>query len=557
MARTVPVHAGYTILNGVATGSNGGRIDVWVEYKLGDQDLTTACTPIIAYFYAALNPGYTSAAQGDGGLNSSFAVNGNLGSGVEDGAYDFTDPEKYNLLGLYRGEIPHDEEGLATATFAGAFTTLSSSVSGGSISASITLPPIIQAVKVSAVDAVLGAKCRLQWTPEFLYDSFTVIFSLGEWSHTTTKIYPNTTGRYTYTGAVLPLTAAQFFKTRTATMRATLMTYRNEVLVGSSTTEFTVSVPENQQTCPVVNVRLVPICTPFSGIYVQRLGKVRAVGGATDPYKADITDLRLFVDGVAVEGMLSDFLEKSGTLPVRVEATNSRGFVGIWEGEISVYPYDCPRLQGTACRCLNDGTADPGGRHLYLGGAYQLYALGGQNTGLLQWRVKESGGSYCDWKTLSEKQYGELVTEALLEREKAYQVQLRVIDLAGSTAELTFAIPAEQIYMHRTANGLGLGGYVETENTLALHWDVLAHKAINGAYIRTLTVPDTSVTLTLTGTVLVIGGGVLGILTATEAGATWSGTAGVTAVSKDTGVTLTLPRAGSRLLLLSPEIIEI
>ena len=252
-----------------------------------------------------------------------------------------------------------------------------------------------------------------------------------------------------------------------------------------------------------------------------------------------------------------DFLEKSGTLPIRVEATNSRGFMGIWEGEISVYPYDRPRLQGAAYRCLADGTADPGGRHLHMGGIGQIYALGGKNTGRLQWRIKESGGSYCSWKPLSDKQYGELVTEALLERDKAYQVQLRVVDTAGSTAELTFAIPAEQIYMHRTANGLGLGGYAEAENTLTLHWDVLAHKAINGAYIRTLTVPNTSVTLPLTGTVLVVGGGVLGILTATETGVVWSGTAGVTAASDDAGVTLTLPRAGSKLLLLSPEIMEI
>ena len=35
MARTTPVHSGYTIINGVGSGTNGGRIDVWVEYKLG------------------------------------------------------------------------------------------------------------------------------------------------------------------------------------------------------------------------------------------------------------------------------------------------------------------------------------------------------------------------------------------------------------------------------------------------------------------------------------------------------------------------------------------
>ena len=56
MARTVPVHTGYTIVNGTGTGPNGHRIDVWVEYLLGQAEMAGNCTPITAYFSAALNP---------------------------------------------------------------------------------------------------------------------------------------------------------------------------------------------------------------------------------------------------------------------------------------------------------------------------------------------------------------------------------------------------------------------------------------------------------------------------------------------------------------------
>ena len=39
MARTTPVNAGYEIISGTGTGSNGARTDVWLEYKVLSQDM--------------------------------------------------------------------------------------------------------------------------------------------------------------------------------------------------------------------------------------------------------------------------------------------------------------------------------------------------------------------------------------------------------------------------------------------------------------------------------------------------------------------------------------
>jgi hypothetical protein len=76
-------------------------------------------------------------------------------------------------------------------------------------------------------------------------------------------------------------------------------------------------------------------------------------------------------------------------------------------------------------------------------------------------------------------------------------------------------------------------------------------------HIRTVTVSDTALTLPMEGTVLVVGDGIWGILTVSSDSAAWSGTEGVSCTLGEAGVTLTLPRAGSKLLLLSPEKIEI
>lgn len=552
MARTVPVHTGYTIINGTGSGSNGGRIDVWVEYRLGTPSTTGNYTPVTAYFYAALNPSYTSTTSYSSGLNSTFTVSGNAGSVVKNGAYDFTSANRVNLLGSYSGNIAHNADGTGKLVFSGTFTTASAYISGGSVSANVTLPAIPQAARVTALDVTLGEKCCLQWTPASADHSFTATFSLGSWSLTTMKLRPNSTKLVTYTGTVLPLTPAAQFKTASAKMAVTLTTYAGQTELGSHRVEFTVTVPENASTRPNITATLLPECARFPGLYVQRLGKVRAQATATDPYGADITGWQILVDGAATKGLTSDFLEKSGTLPVKVQATSSRGFTGTWEGQITVLAYDRPHLQATAYRCLSDGTADPGGTYLWVDAHISCSPLAGQNTGTLQWRYKVSGGSYADWLHLTASG---IAPGVVLEKDRAYSVHLQVTDTAGSVTELHLAIPTEQVYLHRTPNGLGIGGYVQEQGLLDVHWDLSARKGINGAYIRTLTPVGKSFSIRLSTqgqTVFVVGSGVQGLIS----GGQWIGTTGVTATFGNSAVTLTLPASGS-VLLLSPNPIEI
>ena len=142
MARTTPVNSGYTIINGSGTGSIGYRIDVWVEYKVGAGDVINNSTPFTAYFYAALNQNFASTVSNATGLNSIFQVNGQGGTGVTSGAYDFTSPSKVNFLGSYSGIISHNADGSKSVSIVGDFITTSSDISGGNISATRTLPQI-------------------------------------------------------------------------------------------------------------------------------------------------------------------------------------------------------------------------------------------------------------------------------------------------------------------------------------------------------------------------------------------------------------------------------
>ena len=289
MARTTPVNAGYTILSGSGTGPNGNRIDVWAEYRVAQQDVAGNRSRLIAYFYAALNPNYTSSTSYYSGLNATFSVAGVAGKGVSNGAYDFTDAKKVNQLGSFDGWITHNADGAKTVSVAGSFTTTSTYITGGNVSGKITLPGIVGAAVPVAANMNLGSVCHVTWTPALAKHSFQLTFSLGSWALTTGRLTPGKTAAYTYTETVLPLEVARQFSGASGEMTVTLTTYDGDTVVGKNQDTFKVTLPENEATRPQVTGELTPVCQAFPGLYVQKLSKVSAAVTATDPLGAAIT----------------------------------------------------------------------------------------------------------------------------------------------------------------------------------------------------------------------------------------------------------------------------
>lgn len=579
MARTMPVHTGYTILNGSGTGSNGSRIQVWAEYLVGSQDVAGNRTRFTAYFYAALDPNYTSTTSYYTGLNSTFTVAGAAGTGVTGGSYDFTDPSKVNLLGSFDGWIAHGADGKKTVKLEGSFTTVSSYISGGSVSGSVTLPAIARAATPTAVDVTLGNACRVTWTPAVSRHSFSLNFSLGSWQLSTGRLSPNKTAAYTYTGTTLPLEAARQFTGAAGLMTVSLTTYDGDTALGTVSDTFTVTVPENDLTRPTVTATLSPVCDAFPGLYVEKLGKVSAGVTATDPLGAKITGYTIGIGGRVTGGTVSAVLDKFGVVDVTVTATNSRGFSGTWTGQITALAYESPRLfNAAACRCLSDGTADPGGTFLRITAGWTCSPVDGRNACQLRWRYQPSGGAWSDWQTVSAADsIDEVMPGIVLEKTAAYNVALEVVDTAGGTAPASFTIPIEKVYMHRTRDAMGLGGYADGTDLLDVHWDLQARQSVNGAYIRTVrvwgvrnfTFQTKWETMTGSGqerqSVFFFGSangtlirGVLGLNN--SGGVMWDGTSGVSATANTAAgtVTVTLPGiAYDKLVLLSPDPIEI
>lgn len=490
MARTTPAHSGYKIQNGVGTGENGKRIDVWVEYSIGAYNIEKNTTPFTAYFYAALNPSYSSETSYSSGLNSAFSVDGGVVSTIKDGPYDFRSTSKLNLLGSYSGDVAHNNDGTRQIKISGSFTTNSSYITGGNVEEfTITLPTIPRASGIDgASDVTLGNSCAVVFTPKAASMRFQLVFSCGNWSAASGVIHPNTTNQYTYAGMVLPLEVARQFAKNSATMKVVLYTYSDSAgknQIGVDEAQFTVHVPDNASTKPVVSMTLTPGTTPIPGVYIQGMSTVKVDIRAEDPYGANIEEYSVSIGGASYGNpYTSEYLNSVGAVKVTGHATNSRGFTGSKESSIEVIEYSRPQLQNLSVeRCTQAGTPGENGTYLKISASrkYSKVMSGGKQNNFCPIRFRymaETDSNWSGWITIlaGDANVDTVTTGPLvgnLSPDKGYIVQINATDTLGYPANATLWILNQSVFMHRKAGGkaLGLGKYVERDNLLDVAWD--------------------------------------------------------------------------------------
>ena len=491
MARTVPVHTGYTIINGSGTGSNGNRIDVWAEYKLGTQSVEGNYTPFTIYFYAALNASYSSNTKYVGGLNSSCEVDGNAGTGVKAGDYDFTSSKTVNFLGSYSANIAHGDDGTKTVEFSCSFTTVSSYISGGNVSGEIVLDTIPRASSFGTITGTtLGGKMRVNISRNSTSFSHKVFYITGAGEDS--EAFEGDT----YVEFDLPLdlaTQSPNFPTFYLALR--LETYNGETKIGDNvTTEVSISIPDNEETKPTVALRDLMFVNDFAGRALQRRTRVTVEEeffSAECKYGATDVNKYWKLEGKTYNfGDTSDPLIGTGLINVEVVAVDSRGFSNSYMYTISVQEYFLPILQAEAYRCLADGTADHAGEFLKIRASAEFASFTSMeenNSASFYYRYRaENAENYGDLKNFGEATVSGTVVEsgALLDgdlsKENAYSVQIVVMDLVGEHIKATIPIPSERIYKHKKAGGkgLGLGGYCREDDLLDVYWNARIRKGL-------------------------------------------------------------------------------
>lgn len=338
MARKIPVHSGYTIINGSGIGSNGGRIDVWVEYTLADQSITGNYTPVTAYFYAALNENYTSSTANVRGLNSSFSISGIAGAAVSSGAYDFTSPQKVNFLGSFSGNIPHNSDGTKTIAMEGSFTTLSSYISGGSVSAVVTLPTIARASAITAEDAAIEDTARVTVSRYAAGFTHSIQWQFGDLSGYLAQDGSMVDGETVFSQTQLDVALPESFYEQIpdapdGVCTLTCRTYQGSDFIGESTCDF--AVRADRSLCSPTVSGTVEDCDPATLALTGN--KYILVSGRSD---ALCTVTAQAKNGASITQLTDPhIIEDIATGTVQFAATDSRGYTATYGVTLPLIPY--------------------------------------------------------------------------------------------------------------------------------------------------------------------------------------------------------------------------
>lgn len=362
------------------------------------------------------------------------------------------------------------------------------------VSATVTLPAIAGASTIAtAGNMTLGGNCSVKWTPLTASLAYKLRFGMGNWSGTTGVISPGRTTEYTYTDYTIPLDAAyQIPNNPTGTMTVTLYTYLDSscsTLLGDDSESFTVTVPNNANTHPEPGMSLSAVSalgSAFSGLFVQGYTKLAASFAGIGKYGASVVSYEMRVVGKTYgDPYVSDYLTQTGTITVTGTAVDSRGYPGTVTQQITVIPYDVPKIQVSICgRCDASGNLMDSGTYLKIQASrvYNKVEANGvqKNFCLIRYRYKLESSTYSGWETIlagNNLSTDTVTTGALLGSLSAgstYTVQISAIDDVGNEGITTFTLLSEAVFMHRRAGGkgMGLGKYCEEDNLLDVAWNL-------------------------------------------------------------------------------------
>ena len=346
MARQTSVHAGYTIVNGSGTGINGNRIDVWMEYQLGQPSLSENYTPITVYFYAALGENQQSGTALDYGMDSALKVDGQPGTGVTNKGYYFTDSSRVNFLGSFTGNIPHNADGTKTLTLEGSFTTRSSYISGGAVSAQVELPLIAKASTLGATDGDIGKTAVIAVSVKGGSYCHSIAYTFGALSGFITADGQLSDVEQKYTNTAIPFMIPESFYGQipdapSGVCQLICRTYEGDTPIGDAqTAQFTVTAPQAQcaplLTGSVEDVEALTLgVTGDKSVLIPGFSRAACVLDAQARKGATIVEMRIDEQPVTENRVLLQPVLRRPTFWVR----DSRGYTAQFTPQVTMLNY--------------------------------------------------------------------------------------------------------------------------------------------------------------------------------------------------------------------------
>lgn len=482
-----PINSGYTVVDGTTTGNyNNGvpntYVKTWMEYKVVSQDLVNNTTTIDVKLYSQVIDGGSAS-----GMSSATTPNNYGYVGYDNGykqylntTYDFNG-YALNKFADSTLTIPHNPDGTKTITLQGAFATLSGTwaITGGSASASVTLPTIARKTQISSVTGTnYGYPTTIVLDRKASNLRELVTLSNGGTTLTLKNTSSaDTTFTYTLNRSYTPNTA----KPSSSTWTLTVTTYNGGTSIGSVTQSLTFTI-RNDDTSYAPTLTATPTAAAYNDV-IPSLGNDTLVMGYSKlqisankanvslKYNATIANRyvrfgnRYNVSGVNNSVYTSNLIEQSGDTLWEYVAVDSRGFQVSYAPDTG-YPYwtpTAPTITITECyRGLSNQTASESGTYIWVTASVNYAYINGKNSCTL--KAQANGFSQV---TLTPNTRTAIATSA--SAQNAYQVTFTATDLFNTATE-SRQIPSEDVPLHirEGGKGVGIGAYCEGEGLVSV-----------------------------------------------------------------------------------------
>ena len=403
------------------------------------------------------------------------------------GTYSYLDKGN-RILSSGTLEIPHDDKGnrsFTVAPFTGWLYSNSNYSSNGETFELTSIPrgaTITSAPNFTDVDNPivkysnpLGNNAEELLMAIYKTDANTILVDYRAISKTGTS--------YTFS-----LTSAERASLRNATnLSQPLRFYIRTKIAGkyyNNYKEVNFTVTDNAETKPSVsmsvtlNNSLLP--SAFNGLWVQNKSRANVKITAQGKYGATVNNIHgiyAIIDGkrYSVPEFTSDVIRSLGVLEVNGYAIDSRGFKGEAVSTFNVISYSKPLVEtigsDTKVQCYRsdeNGNRKSSSTSLWVRAKRTFYSVNGINKCLLQWRKRTANTDWSEWSNLLTKEattseYNGLIPNAVFDKTKSYEIELRAIDDIGEYDTISIEIPTEDVALHlgKGSKNVTIGGYCD------------------------------------------------------------------------------------------------
>jgi microcystin-dependent protein len=357
------------VFSNTCNGSSGGNYTIRLEYTLNSQDTVNNVSNVTINQYLYRTDGYAASQYNLNSTNSwQESINGGQvtsGSGSID-----TRNGAWAPLGSWTGNVGHNSDGTLAITLSGSFSMGNTTLTGGSVSGSWTLPTIPRASTITTFPnfnigdtiAIVIDKKSVAFTQDIsLYVGATFVGARTNVANSYNLVLTSPEQDIIYNA--IP---------NSTSVAVTLycLTYSGGTQIGSTQGKGATASVASSVVPTITSVTAAETVSAVStaiGAYVQNLSKIQAtINGAAGAKSSTISSYQIVIDGVSyvTSPATSDLINKSGSISITGTVTDSRGRTASKSITVNLLAYAVPNVTGfTISRANSDGSTNPMGTY--------------------------------------------------------------------------------------------------------------------------------------------------------------------------------------------------